>query len=588
MFDIVIRNGTIYDGSGAPARRGELAIAQGRIAALAYEEDGKGARLERGRQELDADGQIVAPGFVDVHTHYDGQITWDPWLQPSSFHGVTTAVMGNCGVGFAPCHPDKRDWLIGLMEGVEDIPGTVLSEGLQWGWESFPQFLDFLENRPLALDVGAQLPHSALRAYVMGQRAADLEPANADDIAKMQVLLKEALEAGALGFTTSRTEKHRDKDGKWTPTYQAEARELRELARVMGDCNKGVIQLIADCRDFESDWAMVRAMVEASGRPLSITIEQDDRFPTIWRSMLDAISAAAKAGLPMKGQVPARATGVVMGLDCTLCPFLFHDAYRDIAERPLAEKVRALKDPARRAKLCAERPQLDKQDLIGLLMLGFHKMWEMGDPPDYEPDPKDSVAALAERSGKHPYEIILDIFLKHDGKGLIYFPIMNYTKGSLADVHSMLTHPHTAFGLSDGGAHCGILCDASFPTTFLTHWGRDRTRGPKLPLEFLIAGQTSRTAALVGLHDRGLLRPGWKADVNVIDFEGLRLEKPEIVRDLPAGGKRLVQKSRGYVASIVNGQVAFREGKPTDVLAGSLLRGARPAPASKPARSAAE
>ena len=584
MFDIVIRNGTIHDGSGAKGRRGELAIADGRIAAVTY--DGDGERLGPARQELDAEGKLVTPGFVDVHTHYDGQITWDPWLQPSSFHGVTTVVMGNCGVGFAPCHPDKHDWLIGLMEGVEDIPGTVLSEGLQWGWESFPQFLDYLESRPLALDVGAQIPHSALRAYVMGQRAADLEPANEDDIAKMQVLIKEALAAGALGFTTSRTEKHRDKDGKWTPTYLAEARELRELARAMGETGKGVIQLIADCRDFEPDWAMVRAMVETSKRPLSITIEQDDRFPDIWRNMLNAIDAAAKAGLPMKGQVPARATGVIMGLDCTLCPFLFHDAYRDIAQKPLAEKVRALRDPARRAKLCAERPKLDPNDLIGMLMLGFHKMWEMGDPPDYEPDPKDSVAAHAERSGKHPYEVILDIFLKHEGQGLIYFPIMNYTKGSLEDVHGMLTHPHTAFGLSDGGAHCGILCDASFPTTLLTHWGRDRTRGPTLPLEFLIAGQTSRTAALVGLHDRGLLRPGLKADVNVIDFENLRLGKPEIVRDLPAGGKRLVQKSRGYATSIISGQVAFQEGEPTDALGGKLLRGARPAPRKTTAAAA--
>jgi len=574
MHDLVIRGGTLIDGTGAPPREADVAVDGDRITEV-------GVVRGRGSEEIDAKGRIVTPGFVDVHTHYDGQVTWDPYLQPSSFHGVTTAVMGNCGVGFAPCSPERRDWLIGLMEGVEDIPGTALAEGIRWRWETFPQFLDAVETSPLALDVGLQVPHGALRAYVMGERAARLEPATAEDTARMAMLVGEALEAGALGFSTSRTEKHRDRTGNHTPTYKAERDELHGIARAMGKAGgtgRGVIQLIADFYDFETEFSMIRGMVEVSGRPLSMTIEQDDRRPDVWRRVLDGITAAASAGLPIKGQVPPRPTGVLMGLTTTLCPFTLHAAYREIWPLPLEQKVARLRDPRVRRRLLDEKLELDPSSIVALLITGYHKMFAMGAEPDYEPDPTTSVAARAEREGRDPREVILDMLVEDDGKALLYFPIMNYTGGSLDDVHTMLTHEHTAFGLGDAGAHCGILCDASFPTTLLIHWARDRKRGPKLPLEWLVSKQTRHSAELVGLCDRGVVAPRMKADLNVIDFDRLCLGKPEVVYDLPAGGKRLIQRADGYEATVVAGKVAFREGCPTGVLAGRLVRGARPRP----------
>ncbi|MGK2742302.1 N-acyl-D-amino-acid deacylase family protein [Tepidicaulis sp. LMO-SS28] len=569
--DIVIRSGTVYDGTGGKPFQADIAIDNGVITAV-------GDVPGKGKEEIDAKGQIVTPGFVDVHTHYDGQVTWDPYLQPSTFHGVTTAVMGNCGVGFAPCRPDKHDWLIGLMEGVEDIPGTALVEGIKWGWESFPEYMNTVEASPLALDVGLQVPHGALRAYVMGERGARLEPATPEDTAEMARLVKEALEAGALGFSTSRTEKHRDKHGEHTPTYKSEQAELHGIAKAMGETGKGVLQLIADFRDVDTEFAMLRGMVEISGRPLSLTIEQDDRYPDTWKRVLENIHDAAEAGLPVKGQVPPRPTGVLLGLTSTLNPFLMHQTFRQIWHAPIEKQVEALRDPEFRAKLLAEEPDYPEGEIVTMLCTAYHKMFELGDPPNYEPAPEDSVAAMAERAGVSPREMLLELMLKKDGHALLYFPLMNYLAGSLDDVYEMMTHKHTAFGLGDGGAHVGILCDASFPSTILTHWGRDRTRGPKLPLEWLINRQTQANAELVGLMDRGVLAPGMKADVNVIDFENLRLRAPEIVHDLPAGGKRLIQKADGYTATIISGQVAFRSGEPTGVLAGKLLRGAQARP----------
>lgn len=580
MHDVVIRNGLVYDGSGAEPFEADIAIDGSKITAI-------GRIADSGREEIDAKGQIVTPGFVDVHTHYDGQVTWDPYLQPSTYHGVTTAVMGNCGVGFAPCAPDRHDWLIGLMEGVEDIPGTALAEGIKWGWESFPEYMNTVEASPLAVDVGLQMPHGALRAYVMGERGARLEPATEDDTARMAALVKEALEAGALGFSTSRTEKHRDKHGEHTPTYKAEAMELNGIAEAMREANKGVIQLIADFRDVDWEFGLLRNMVEISGRPLSLTIEQDDRYPDTWSRVLDHIRAAANDGLPMKGQVPPRGTGILLGLTSSLSPFLMHQTFREIWTLPHKEKVAALKDPAFRERLLAEEPDYPAGEIITMLCTSYHKMFPLGDPPNYEPAPEDSVAARAEAAGKSPREIIIDLMLEQDGHALLYFPLMNYTAGSLDDVHTMLTHPNTAFGLGDGGAHVGIICDASFPSTLLTHWGRDRTRGPKLPLPWLIHGLTQRNADLVGLNDRGLLKPGYKADVNVIDFDHLTLHAPQIVHDLPANGKRLIQKTDGYTATIVSGQVAFRNGEPTGVLAGKLVRGAQAAPIASVAPAAA-
>jgi len=589
MHDLVVKNGLIYDGLGGRPYEADIAIDGAVITGI-------GRDIAGGRDEIDARGQIVTPGFVDPHTHYDGQVTWDPYLQPSTFHGVTTAVMGNCGVGFAPCAPDRHHWLIGLMEGVEDIPGTALFEGIKWNWESFPQYMDAVAASPLALDVGLQLPHGALRAYVMGDRGARLEPATDNDTAAMAALVEEALDAGALGVSTSRTEKHRDKHGAHTPTYKAEDQELMGIAHAMGRAGhgtgqgkgKGVIQLIADFRDVDAEFAMLQRMVEVSGRPMSLTIEQDDRHPDIWVRVLKKIEEANAAGLPMRGQVPPRPTGVLMGLTATLNPFLLYAAWQDVANRPLDAQVRTLQDPHWRARLLAEDVAFKPGELSSFLFTSFHKMFALGSPPDYEPAPETSAQAMAERAGKDPREVVLDLMAADDGKALIYFPLFNYAAGDLSDVHTMLTHPNTAFGLGDGGAHCGILCDASFPTTLLTHWGRDRMRGPKLPLEWIISGQTKRTAELVGLYDRGVLAPGMKADVNVIDFDNLTMDRPEIVYDLPAGGKRFVQKTHGYTASIVSGAIAFRDGQPTGILGGRLIRGSQPRPTAATLPTAAE
>jgi len=581
MHDLVIRGGTVYDGTGAAPVEADVAIDKGVITAIGKVTDG-------GKEEIDAKGQIVTPGFIDVHTHYDGQVTWDPYLQPSTFHGVTTAVMGNCGVGFAPCKPEQRDWLLSLMEGVEDIPGTALAEGIKWNWESFADYMDAVEASPLALDVGLQIPHAAVRTYVMGDRAPALEPATEAETEEMARLVVEALDAGALGFSTSRTVKHKDSKGGSTPTLKAEAMELHGIARAMGKAGKGVLQLIADFKDTDNEFAMLRGMAEISGRPMSITIEQDDRWPNIWARVLDNIAEANKAGVTIRGQVPPRATGLLLGLTASLNPFVMHETFRSIWGAPLEIQVKALKDPEFRARLLAEEPTYPAGEIIEMICVGYHKMFALGETPDYEPAPEQSVKAIAEASGKSPREVLLDMMLERDGKALIYFPLMNYTSGSLDNVEKMLKHPNTAFGLSDGGAHCGIICDASFPSTLLTHWGRDRTRGPKLPLEWLIHGLTGRNAELINVLDRGLLAPGMKADVNVIDFDHLKLYSPHIVNDLPAGGKRLIQQADGYTASIVAGAVAFREGVPTGALNGKLVRGAQSRPAGVRIATAAD
>lgn len=576
MHDLVIRNGEIFDGTGGKPFTGDIAIDGDRITAV-------GKVSQGGREEIDAKGRMVTPGFVDIHTHFDGQVTWDPYLTPSTFHGVTTVVMGNCGVGFAPCAEDRHGWLIQLMEGVEDIPGTALAEGIQWNWESFPEYMDAVEQSPLAIDVGLQIPHGALRAYVMGERAARLEPANSQDVERMAEMVVQAIEAGALGFSTSRTEKHRDRAGNHTPTFKADQEELWGIARALGGTGHGVIQLIADFWDFEQEFALVRGMAEVSGRPLSLTIEQDDRHPGIWGNVLDNISKAQADGINMRGQVPPRPTGVIQGLNVTLNPFLMHETFRPLRNAPLEEKVRALRDPAFREKLLAEKVEFDPQNNIGhFLLSGFHKMFPLGDPPNYEPDPDTSVAAQAAREGRQPEAVVLDMLLEKDGHNLLYFPIMNYTNGNLDDVQQMMTHPHTLFGLSDAGAHCGALCDASFATTTLTHWARDRKRGERLDLSWLVHGLTQKTAEQVGLNDRGVLKPGYVADVNVIDFDRLQLHMPEVVHDLPAQGRRLIQRAEGYDVTIKSGAVAFREGRAVQTspaaLKGRLVRGSQPTP----------
>lgn len=575
MYSLVIRNGTIYDGTGAAPFGGDVAVADGQIVAVGTIDE---ARVDSGTEVIDAEGRIVTPGFVDAHTHYDGQVTWDPYVQPSTFHGVTTIVTGNCGVGFAPCQPEERDWLIGLMEGVEDIPGTALHEGIQWEWETFPEYLDALERRDLAIDVGTQVPHGAVRTFVMGRRGANHEVATPEEIADMKRVVKEAIEAGALGFSTSRTEKHKDSAGVLTPTITAFEDELVGIAEALGELDAGVLQGISDFYDFPAEFRMFRAMTEASGRPTSITVEQQDARPEWWKELLDAVTQAQRDGLPMRGQVPPRATGVLLGLTATLNPFSFHPSYRRLHPMSLEEKVAELRRPEVREALLGEESTLT-EGLAAEIIGSWHKMFRLGDPADYEPAPEDSFAGLAESTGRTPQEIAYDALLEKDGRALIYHPLFNYLTGDLSLVQEMLEHPHTTFGLSDGGAHCGVISDASFPTTLIQHWGRDRTRGPKLPLERLVAMQTSETAALVGLLDRGVVAPGYKADLNVIDFDNLTLHEPTVAYDLPAGGRRLVQRASGYDYTIVGGQIAFRDGEPTGVLNGQLIRGSQPAPA---------
>ena len=453
-----------------------------------------------------------------------------------------------------------------------------MAEGIRWNWETFPEFMDAVEDCPLAMDVGVQVPHGALRAYVMGDRGAALEKASPAEIEQMSSLVCEAVEAGALGFTTSRTEKHRDKSGNPTPSFGVSGDELQGIARAMGTTGKGVLQLIADFHDFDAEFAMIRGMAEVSGRPLSMTIEQDDRYPEIWKNVLGGIAAAASDGLPMRGQVPARATGVVMGLDVTLHPFLLHSTFYEIADKPLAERAAALRDPDFRARLLAETVEIDPSTIVGVLFGSFGKMFRLNDPPDYEPHPSTSAAAEAERRGVTPQEVLLDWLAEEQGAALLYFPLMNYLDGDLEMVREMLTHPQASFGLSDAGAHCGTVCDGSFPTTMLTHWARDRKRGERLPLEWVIQKLTRGGAELVGLEDRGLLAPGMKADINVIDFEALALHAPKVVRDLPANGRRLLQRASGYRYSIISGEVAFKDGEGTGTRRGRLLRGARPDP----------
>ncbi len=562
MLDLLVRGGTLIDGTGAPRAAGDVGIRDGRIAAV-------GRVDEPARRTLDADGLWVTPGWVDVHTHYDGQVTWDSLLTPSCWHGVTTVVMGNCGVGFAPVRPGSHEYLIKLMEGVEDIPGTALAEGIRWEWESFPEYLDAVERIPHALDVGAQVPHAALRFYVMGERGADHEAVpTPNEIDAMGQLVRDAVRAGALGFTTSRTRNHRASDGRFTPSLTATADELVGISRRFGEAGAGVFEIVSDFPDPEAEWKLLREMVAASGRPMSISIAQSDVSPDAWRQSLRQLEEANAAGLPMRGQVAARAIGTLLGLEATLHPFISHPSWAEVAALPLAAKVARLRDPELRRRLLAEQPA------PGMRMFADpERIFALGDPPEYEPPREASIAAQAQRRGVSADELLLDLLLADDGHALLYRPLLNYSAFDLDAIREMLIHPLTVPGLGDAGAHCGLICDGSFPTYLLLHWGRARTRGAKLPVEQLVKRQTADTAALVGLSDRGVLAPGKKADLNLIDPDALALAHPEIVYDLPAGGKRLVQRARGYRATLVAGQVVLENGEATGALPGKLVRG---------------
>ena len=562
-FDLVVRGGTVLDGTGSAEQTADVAVRDGVVAEV-------GQVSGRGRQEVDADGALVTPGFVDIHTHYDGQATWANRMSPSSHHGVTTVVMGNCGVGFAPVRPTDHDLLIELMEGVEDIPGVALHEGLPWSWESFPDYMDYLSQREFDMDIGAQIPHAALRVYVMGQRGADREPATADDIATMQKLTEEAMRAGALGFTSSRTLNHRSSKGAPTPSLQAEVDELMGFASALKASGRGVFEMISDFDDFEDEFSILRGMVEHSGRPMSISLAQGLN-PNGWRKILNRITEATNAGHKMRGQVAPRAIGILSGVTTSLSPFTSRPSFNEVAKLPLAEKLAALRDPARRERILAEEPGPGFQRLFNL-MDGGKKLWIMTDPPNYEPDPADSVAADAERRGQDVWAFVYDQMIAGEGKTIFYTPFANYTDNNLDCCRDMILDDNTVMGLGDGGAHVGTICDASFITSLMTHWGRDRTRGERIDLATLVKNQTHDTARAVELTDRGTLEPGMRADINVIDYQNLQVRAPEIVHDLPAGGARLQQRADGYLSTIVAGQQTYVNGEATDALPGRLIR----------------
>ncbi|WP_244928599.1 amidohydrolase family protein [Nocardioides sp. W7] len=568
--DLVVRGGTLVDGSGAPPRTADVAVRDGVVVEV-------GRVSGSGHREVAADGALVLPGFVDVHTHYDGQATWDSRLQPSSWHGVTTVVMGNCGVGFAPAVPADHARLIALMEGVEDIPGVALTEGLAWDWQSFPEYLDALERRPHDLDFAAQVPHAALRVRAMGDRAAAHALATDEEIALMAKLAAEAIEAGALGFTTSRTLNHKTRAGELTPSYAAGRDELVAISRAVGATGQGVLQLVTDWDDdtIETDFDLITAMAAAAGRPMSFSLAQSPSYPDRFRKALSFLERANAEGHRMRAQVAARGIGILMGLDCTLNPFAANPAWLRISHLPVAEQARAMREPALREEILG-LGIVDAANIIGgALLARFEIMFELTDPPNYEPDLSMTIANRAAARGITPLELAYEILISDDGRGMFYLPFTNYVDGALDGCAEMLGHEFTIPGLSDGGAHVGTICDGSFPTTLLQHWVRDRGT---FPVEMMVARQARATAEAVGLLDRGLLTPGHKADLLVVDLDGLHLHKPEMHHDLPAGGRRLLQRADGYRNTFVSGVETYVDGEATGELPGRLVRGGRSGP----------
>ncbi|MFO0749979.1 MAG: amidohydrolase family protein [Myxococcota bacterium] len=576
MYDLLIRNGKLVDGSGAPARMADVAVKNGLIVAV----DAAGSLGGSAARVVEADGLLVTPGFVDIHTHFDAQATWDPYFTPSSWHGVTSVVMGNCGVGFAPAAPDKHDWLIGLMEGVEDIPGAAMHEGIRWEWESFPQFLDALERAPHAIDFGTQVPHGPLRAYVMGERGAKNELANAADIAQMASMVRDGLKAGALGFSTSRTLLHKAIDGEFVPGTFAGLDEMFGIGRAMAEVGHGVFQIAAEHTQMAKEFQWMRALAQETGRTVSFSLSQTDMAPELWKTLVELLDGAAAEGLDIVGQVAGRAIGVMMGWQATAHPFATYPSWQTIKDLAWPERLAALRDPSFRARMLEETP-LDMGFFASFITRSFDKMYVRGEHEtfDYEPTPDRTVAAIAKASGRRPQEVAYDALMQRDGLAMMYFPLFNYANRSLEHLHALHSHPRTRMGLSDAGAHCGAVCDGGMPTFMLTHWTRDRSRGPRLSLEHIVRRQTSETARTFGLHDRGLVAPGYRADLNVIDYERLRFLEPRMAFDLPAGGRRLVQDAEGYVATFVAGTAIIEHGQATGAMPGKLIRGPQAAPA---------
>lgn len=565
-YDLLIRGGLVVDGTGGEPFEADVGVQGNRILAV-------GKLSGRGREEIDARGKLVTPGFVDVHTHYDGQVTWEQRLAPSSDHGVTTVVMGNCGVGFAPSRAEHRELMVRLMEGVEDIPDVVMTEGLPWNWESFTDYLDALSQRRTDIDFAAHLPHSPLRVYVMGERGAALEPPTAEELARMRALTAEAVRAGAIGVSTSRVYTHRFRDGRPAPSVNTGEEEVLALAAGLRDAGSGVFQMVPNTdAPIDQQYELLRRIAKTSERPVSFTFMQNPAFPGQWRQMYGHLEEAAREGLRIRGQVIARPTGALLGLELSYHPFSLNPSWRPLEHLPLADKVKAMRDPQLRARLIAESPE-NPNPFFKYVVSDLEQMFILGDPPNYNPSKEDSIAAQARRAGVKPAELIYDALLRRNGHEILYRPMGNAEDDRFESAgRNLLKTDLTILGLGDGGAHYSLICDAAYPTYLLTYWTRDASPDRQLPLPWAIKKLCYEPAAAVELNDRGLLKPGYKADLNVIDFDRLHLHAPHATYDLPAGGRRLTQKARGYEATVVSGQITYREGQATGALPGRLVR----------------
>ena len=564
-IDTLIKGGTVIDGTGSEAYTADIAITKGAITDI-------GRITQRATRVIDADGAIVTPGLVDMHTHYDGQATWANRMSPSSHFGVTTVIAGNCGVGFAPVYPDDREKVVELMEGVEEIPGAVLNEGINWQWETFPEYMDYLDSKKFDMDIGVQIPHAPMRVYVMGQRGLDREPATPSDIAAMRKLTREAMVAGAIGFSTSRSINHKSSNGEHTPSLQAEIDEMSGIAQGIRDAGHGVIELISDFFELDNEFDILEAMAEKGSCPLSFTLAESIGGQDGWRHLLSKIEAANEKGLTIRGQVAPRAIGIQLGLTTTVNPLSGHPSYQAIAHLPLPEQVKRLSDPAVKERILNEAVDDKYYAAIFNALREMKNVWQLDERPDYEPAPEQSIGSRAVAAGRNPIEYAYDVLLEDKGLAMLYWPIINYGSQNLDVCRELMLHPHTLMGLGDGGAHVGTICDASFPAFSLIHWGRDRQRGKKIDLAQLVHNQTSATAAAVGLSDRGELKVGKRGDINIIDFNNLVLDAPRMVYDLPSKSGRLQQKSTGFLATMVKGSVTYENDEETDALPGRLIR----------------